>query len=399
MTENVRPTKGHPPRLETPTALMQALPGSAYRSARQFLLERDRIFHRDWFLVGREEMMVGPGDYLHADVAGESVLVVRTRAGELRGFFNVCRHRGSQLVMDEATASDEGSERSGRFKGSISCPYHAWTYGLEGELRVAPFLSESDGLHKENLGLRTVAVQTWGGFVFVNLAAGGSRERSLPEQLGEAIARTRNYSLEQLRIGARLVYDVAANWKVIVENFNECYHCGPVHPELCELVPVFKQEGGRGLTASAWEDGIPHRDGATTFTLSGTTERAPLPGLSEHERVRHKGELIYPNVMLSLSADHVAAFTLWPVAAHRTRIVCDFLFHPTEIARPAFDPNDAVEFWDLVNLQDWRICESVQRGMGSRSFTHGYYAPMEDLSLDIRRYVADRLGGGVHGLP
>jgi phenylpropionate dioxygenase-like ring-hydroxylating dioxygenase large terminal subunit len=378
---------------------MHTLPGSAYRSARQFALERDLIFHGDWFLVGRDELIAGRGDYLHADVAGESVLVVRTRAGELRGFFNVCRHRGSQLVMDEATASGMPAEPSGRFRGSISCPYHAWTYGLEGELRVAPFLSESDGLRRDHLHLHPVAVDTWGGFVFVNLTAGDSPERSLTSQLGEAVTRTRNYVLEELGIGARLVYDVVANWKVIVENFNECYHCGPVHPELCELVPAFKREGGRGLTARTWEDGIPHRDGATTFTFSGTTERAPLPGLSEEERVRHKGELIYPNLMLSLSADHVVAFTLWPAAADRTRIVCDFLFHPLEMARPAFDPSDAVAFWDLVNRQDWRMCESVQRGMGSRAFTHGYYAPMEDLSLDIRRYLADRLGSGVHGVP
>jgi Rieske 2Fe-2S family protein len=370
---------------------MQTLPGSAYRSARQFALERDRIFHREWFLVGRAEMVAGAGDYLHADVAGESVLVVRARAGELRAFFNVCRHRGSQLVVDEATASGNRPEPSGRFKGAVTCPYHAWTYGLEGDLRVAPFLSESDGLRRRDLGLHPIAVQSWGGFVFVNLMAGES-DRPLAAQLGEAVARTRHYALEELRVGARLVYDAAADWKVIVENFNECYHCGPVHPELCELVPAFKAQGGRGLTERAWEDGIPHREGATTFTFSGTTDRAPLPGLSEDERVRHKGELVYPNLMLSLSADHVAAFALWPVEAGRTRIVCDFLFHPSEIGRPGFDPSDAVGFWDLVNRQDWRICESVQRGMGSRAFTHGYYAPMEDLSLDIRRYLADRLG-------
>jgi Rieske 2Fe-2S family protein len=138
--------------------------------------------------------------------------------------------------------------------------------------------------------------------------------------------------------------------------------------------------------------GVPHRDGATTFTRDGTTTRAPFPGLSEDERTRHKGELLYPNMMLSLSSDHVAAFTLWPVAPGRTLIDCDFLFHPDEIARPGSDPSDAVEFWDLVNRQDWRICEAVQDGMGSTAFDTGFYAPMEDLSLDIRRYVADRLG-------
>jgi Rieske 2Fe-2S family protein len=276
---------------------------------------------------------------------------------------------------------------SGRFRGSIVCPYHAWTYALTGELRVAPYLDERDGLRKTDLGLRPIGVATWGGFVFVNLTPDGAVP--LAEQLGEAPERVRNYPLEELRTARRLTYEVAANWKVVVENYNECYHCGPVHPELCEVVPAFRQGGGKDLD---WDRGVPHREGSTTFTFSGTTDRAPFPGLSEEERLRHKGELVYPNLMISLSPDHVAAFRVWPLEAGRTRIECDFLFHPEEMAGTSFDPGDAVGFWDLVNRQDWRICESVQQGMGSRAFDVGYYAPMEDLSLDIRRYVGERLG-------
>ena len=373
------------------TEMMRTLPRSAYLSDAHFALETERIFHSEWFLVAREEIFPATGDHLVVDVAGESVLLVRDRSGELRGFYNVCRHRGSQLVMDGTEAdAGAGPAPAGRFKGAIRCPYHAWTYGLSGELRNAPFLTESDGLRREQLGLHPVAVETWGGFVFVNLTPSEvTLARSLAVRLNGADDRSRNYPLVDLRIGRRVTYDVRANWKAIVENYNECYHCGSVHPELCEVVPAFKQEGGRELD---WNAGIPLREGATTFTFSGTTTRTPFAGLSADEQVRHKGELIYPNMMLSLSADHVVAFTLWPVDAGRTRIDCDFLFHPDEMARPGFDPSDAVEFWDLVNRQDWRICESVQRGMSSRVFDHGYYAPMEDLSLDIRRYLAEMLG-------
>ncbi len=377
---------------EPATELMRTLPASAYGSSERFEREAEAIFWREWFVVGREESIPEAGDYLHAAVAGESVLVVRTRSGELSGAYNVCRHRGSQLVMDPPrdAASDGMPEASGRFKGSIRCPYHAWTYGMDGELRSAPFLTESDGLRREQLHLYPVAIDTWGGFIFANLTPSEvTSARSLTACLGEAVDRTRNYPLAELRTRRRVVYDVDANWKVIVENYNECYHCGPVHPELCEVVPAFKQGGGRELD---WDAGIPHREGATTFTMTGTTDRAPFPELTADERTRHKGELLYPNLMLSLSADHVAAFTLWPLEAGRTRVVCDFLFHPDEIAKPSFDPADAVEFWDLVNRQDWQICESVQRGMSSRAFTTGYYAPMEDLSLDIRRYLAEMLG-------
>ena len=209
-----------------------------------------------------------------------------------------------------------------------------------------------------------------------------TRALPLTAQIQGAPEYLANYPLDLLEPTTRIIYRVEANWKAIVENYNECYHCGPVHPELTDLVPAFR--GGNNLD---WEQGIPHRDGAWTFTRSGTTARQPFPGLSEEEKVRHKGQLIYPNLMLSLAADHVTAFTLWPESPTLTHVVCDFLFHPDEIASEGFDPSDAVEFWDLVNQQDWRICALVQRGMKSKRFTTGFYAPMEDYSMDIRRYL------------
>jgi Rieske 2Fe-2S family protein len=233
-------------------------------------------------------------------------------------------------------------------------------------------------------------VNTWGGFVFVHLEPEVAAQpgETLADQLGRVPQRLIRYPLAELRSARTIEYDVAANWKVLLENYNECYHCGGVHPELCRVVPAFAK-GGLGLD---WERGIPHRDGAFTFTFTGKTERKPFAALNDDERVRHNGELIYPNFMLSLSADHVAAFTLWPQAPDRTRVVCDFLFHPEEMEKPDFDPSDAVDFWDVVNRQDWSICERVQLGMNSRKFEFGYYGPMEDASLDIRRYIARRLG-------
>jgi glycine betaine catabolism A len=363
-------------------ALERTLDRAYYQSGEIFARERDGIFFSDWFCVGREEELRSPGEYVVKNVAGESVLIVRRTDGGLAAHYNVCRHRGSQLVPH----GDKGC-----FAGGIRCPYHSWTYSLEGALRTAPFLDERSGMTKGNLALHPVNVDVWGGFLFVNLSPAGASARghTLAAQLGPIPERVRRYPLAELRVARTIRYDVRANWKVVLENYNECYHCGPVHPELCRLVPAFRQRGGAELD---WERGIPHRDGAWTFTLTGTSSRAPFTGLDEDERVRHKGELVYPNFMLSLSAEHVAAFTLWPEAPDRTLIVNDFLFHPDEIAKPDFDPGDAVEFWDVVNRQDWEICESVQRGMRSRVFQSGYYAPMESASLDIRRYVRQRLG-------
>jgi Rieske 2Fe-2S family protein len=353
-----------------------------YVEADWYVREVESVFSRQWFCVGREEEIPVSGDHLVCDIVGESVLVTKTRSGKLAAYINLCRHRGSQLTDATGKPSQAEIGASGRFKGSIQCPYHAWTYSFDGELRAAPFLDESDGLRKADLPLHHVGVETWGGFVWVHLAP----EHSLPlsDQFQETESYLANYPLTDLRIGARIVYPVASNWKAIVENYNECYHCGPVHPELVELVPAFRQRGGFDLD---WEEGIPHREGAWTFTATGTSNRRPFPGLSPEEQERHKGQLIYPNLMLSLSADHVAAFTLWPHGPALTTVVCDFLFHPDEMSGRDFDPSDAVEFWDMVNGQDWKVCESVQRGMTSHRFSTGFYAPMEDYSNDIRRYL------------
>ena len=377
--------------------LEMSLPKASFVSESEFRRERDVIIFADWFCVGRADGLTTSGDFLTADVVGESVIVVRGDDGGLRGFYNLCRHRGSRLVPPEEAApgglkaggqmtgrGDGAGWRSGCFAGSIKCPYHAWTYGLDGTLRSAPFLPDLRN-HRAALSLHQVEVGTWGGFVFARLEPGAGP--SLTDSLGPIPARVAAYRMEDLRTGARLRYEVAANWKVVLENYNECYHCGPVHPELCELVPEFARTGGD----VDWEAGVPHRAGSYTFTATGTTTRKPLPGLSEMERTRHFGELVLPNLMISLSADHVAAFTLWPRSAGLTTVICDFLFHPDEIAKPDFDPGDAVSFWDLVNRQDWLICERVQDGMTSRRFAAGYLAPMEEPSADVRKYVTQRL--------
>jgi Rieske 2Fe-2S family protein len=363
-------------------SLERTLPRAYYFDDAIYNRERERIFFRDWFLACRDEQIAVPGDYRCIGVAGESVIIVRGKDGALRAHYNVCRHRGSRLVPEESC---------GTFAGGIRCPYHSWTYEFDGRLRTAPFLEDADGLHKDELGLHRVGVDVWGGFVFVNLTpeAAAAEGRTLAAQLEGVPERLKRYPLSELRIGASITYEIAANWKVMLENYNECYHCAGVHPELSALVPSFKKKGGADLD---WERGIPHREGAYTFTFSGTTDRALFAGLDDDERTRHKGELIYPNFLLSLSADHVAAFTVFPRGPLETTIVCDFLFHPDEIRKASFDPSDAVEFWDLTNRQDWKICESVQRGMGSRVWEYGYYAPMERWSLDLRRYVNERLG-------
>ncbi|MGH6628880.1 MAG: aromatic ring-hydroxylating oxygenase subunit alpha, partial [Burkholderiales bacterium] len=352
-----------------------------------FALEREHIFMREWVCVGREEEFPVTGDHKVLDLYGESILLLRNEAGNLKAFYNVCRHRGARICPSPGDDSVLALKGGIVGKRSIICPYHAWTYDLDGQLIRAPFLTDEIHFDMKNVQLHPVLVETWGGFIFLNLTP--DEAPPFEETIAVAARRFTRYPLADLRVAKTISYEVQANWKVLCENYNECYHCGPVHPELCRIVPAFREAGGAHLD---WERGIPHREGATTFTFSGESTRRSFPGLNEDERVRHKGELVYPNLFMSLAREHVTFYILRALGPGRTCIDCYFLFEPFEMDKPDFDPSDAVEFWHLVNQQDWAICERVQQGMAARVHDRGVYAPMEDWNLDIRRYVSDRIG-------
>ncbi|MGH8245538.1 MAG: aromatic ring-hydroxylating oxygenase subunit alpha, partial [Gammaproteobacteria bacterium] len=301
--------------------LERSLPREFYLDQRVFDRERAELFQREWFCAGRVSEIPQPGDYVLRRVGGECIIVTRTRDGGLRAFHNVCRHRGAELVNSGgADAAEMESTLQGRFPGAIRCPYHSWTYELDGALRLATLVDDKVAPVKGSLSLYPAGLETWAGFFFINIRKhenGGTG--SLLDQLGPIPERVRRYPLADLVTARRIVYETAANWKVILENYNECYHCGPVHPELCDIVPAFRKQGGASLD---WDRGIPHRPGADTFTFSGNSTRPSFPGLNEDEKIRHKGELIYPNLMLSLAREHAAAFRLWPLGPDRTTVVC-----------------------------------------------------------------------------
>ncbi len=372
--------------------MQETLPSAAYTEPASFLREKDELFTKSWFCSARQEDIPELGSAIIIEILGESVILARLKDGGLRAHFNVCRHRGSKLCSHDekwGLTLNGGIDRE-----FIRCPYHQWTYGLDGKLVSAPHLSNNPGFDRSKFSLYPVGVGTWGGFIFLKLDPEVDEilPRALEEKdIGHAPHRLNNYPLDLLKTAHVINYDVDANWKVIAENYNECYHCGGVHPELCEVVPLFRKGGGLELD---WENGIPHREGAWTYTMSGTTNRKPFETLNEFERVRHKGELVYPNLMLSMSAEHGAAFLLWPLSANRTRVECRFLFDPEEMVRNDFAPEDAIDFWDITNRQDWAICERVQLGMNSRVHKQGFYAPMEDDSVDIRKYIEKHLGSG-----
>ena len=184
--------------------------------------------------------------------------------------------------------------------------------------------------------------------------------------------------MEQLRLGHRIVYDVAANWKLIIQNYSECLHCPGVHPALQRLSHFLSSEN-EPANPSYLGGSMDLREGIDTLSMDGQRHRPCLPGLPAEEHRRVHFYAVLPNLLLSLHPDYVMTHTLWPRAVDRTEIVCEWHFHPDAMAGPTFSPDDAVSFWDLTNRQDWHVCEQMQLGLRSRAYRPGPYSNREDL--------------------
>jgi Rieske 2Fe-2S family protein len=357
----------------------RTLPAPYYVDEAFFKREMDACFGRMWVHVGREEEVQVPGQFVVRDLVGESIIVTRSPAGAIRSFYNVCRHRGTRLCTDAA----------GTFAGSIQCPYHAWTYDLEGRLVGAPHMEEVPHFRKADFPLHAVHADVWDGHVFLNLSADSG---PLAAHLGDLREKFRPWRMGDLRLGRRIVYDVAANWKLIIQNYNECLHCPNLHPALNRLSHYLTGEN-EPLRSTYMGGRMDLRPGIETLSMDGTCPRAPLPGLSMDDRRRVYYYSIFPNLLLSLHPDYMLTHTLWPISPQRTINVCEWHFHPDEIGREGFDASDAIEFWDMTNRQDWHVCELSQAGITSRAYTPGPYSNREDLLYAFDRMIV-RLHGG-----
>ena len=352
-------------RTETFVQGAKTLAGHYFTSPDILAEELERIFNRRWLCVGRVDQLSHPGDYCLQPVGNESVILLRDRDEHLRAFFNVCRHRGTRLC--EAL--------HGRFSETIQCPYHAWTYALDGQLIGAPFMSEVEGFDKRDYPLHAVEVAAWDGFVFINL----HREcEPFAQAFAPLLRRFARFNVARLKPASRIEYDVRANWKLIFQNYSECLHCPTLHPGLAKLSPY--QSGENDLVEGPYLGG--YMDIAVeggSLSLTGRACGLPVGDLpaDDHQRVYYYS--IFPNLLLSLHPDYVMFHTLWPQAPARTRVVCEWLFHPDSFAQPDFDPKDAVNFWDMTNRQDWRICELGQQGVSSRVYAPSPYSSRESV--------------------
>ncbi|HEV8305601.1 MAG TPA: aromatic ring-hydroxylating dioxygenase subunit alpha, partial [Gemmatimonadales bacterium] len=356
----------------------RTLAGRYYTAPEVLTLEQERIFSRRWICVGRVETIAAPGDYMLAEVAGESIIVLRDQAGERRAFYNVCRHRGTRLC--EAP--------SGRLSETIQCPYHAWTYALDGRLIGAPHMHEVEGFDKKAYPLHAVALAEWEGFLFVNLDPAAE---PFDHAYAPLVGRFTQYNLPALRTVRWIEYEVRANWKLILQNYNECLHCPTIHPELSTKLPY--TSGANDLVEGPFLGGYMEIKAPNeSATLSGRPCGLPLGDLPAEDRRRAYYYSLFPTMMLSLHPDYAVFYTVWPQGPMASRVVCEWMVHPDAPAAPGYNIRDAEEFWDRTNRQDWHICERSQLGVSSRAYQPGPYSPRESIPAAWDRTYLQALG-------
>ncbi len=377
---------------ESLAAGAKSLPQKYFVSPEVFAEEQAKIFAKQWLLVGHQSQIVKPGDYFLIEVPAppsqqgygatkESIIVVRDQKSEVRGFHNVCRHRGSRLKEDTCGHAS-----------TIQCPYHAWTYGLDGRLIGAPHMDEVPGFVKADYSLKPVKLDVWEGFIFVNLK--GERTgvsdpgySSLERWFAPLNGKFSHWNMSILRSAKRIEYDVRANWKLMFENYSECYHCLGVHPQLQKVSPYDSAEND--LTEGPFLGGFMSVTKGDSLTMTGKTCALPVGDINAADFRRAFYYSIFPNMLLSLHPEYVMVHQLWPQSPDRTLIVCDWLFHPDAfksgeeagVTDPgySFNPEDAIEFWDITNKQDWHVCELSQQGIASRAYEPGPYSSRESI--------------------
>ena len=368
------------------------LPPEAYASQDVFDWEIEILFEGSWMCVGRvrDLALASAGDQVGVQAGRQSFVLVRGDDGQLRSFHNICRHRGHELL-----AVGESRHQRG-----IRCPYHAWVYGLEGDCRAAPRFDMPE-FDKGAFGLVEARVAEWDGWLFVN-ARGDAP--AFEEQVGNLALVVDDYSPATLRLGARHEYELAANWKIAIENYLECYHCSEIHPELCKVTPPESDISYSELPSGSWIGGpMELRDHADTMSLTGESRGTVIPSLPEDMRRIVGYAALFPNLLISPHPDYVMTHRLVPLAPGRTWIECAWYFPEEAFEKPGFTPDYASEFWDITNREDWIACESVQRNVTSPGYRQGPFSHWEvDVfraqAMIARSYLAGRLVGPDHDL-
>ena len=342
------------------------------------------IWHRQWLLVGRSDRLAAVGDYQVVEVGDQSVIITRDGNHRLRAFHNTCRHRGSVLCR----------QLHGNFRGKrIVCPYHAWTYSLEGELTATPWRLEGGGFDAARYPLYNVAVGEWAGFIFINLD-----ENAAPfddRTLADTPALLANWNLGETVTVHTMTLDLECNWKAFWDNFNECLHCPIVHPELCRIVPQFREGLATGnVIRNDGDTSSPLIEGAVTWSVGGKTDLPWFEGLTEREqRAGATFGVFPPGGYVVVHVDYARLVHMLPTGPERTRLVVSWLVPPKTVEHPGFSVEKLIELAETVVREDGRASEINQKGLRSNRHKAGVLMPQEIFVREFHDWVREQLDG------
>ncbi len=343
--------------------------------------EYENIFLKNWICAGRSSDLKEKGQYKVINIGPESVIVLRGDDGELIAYYNVCRHRGTRICENE----------SGQFSKSIQCKYHGWTYNLNGQLFGAPNMDAVDTFNKDDYSLHPVTIAEWDGFIFINLS-------DSPKKFATAFAplmnRFSHWDIADLAVHETKQYIVNGNWKLVIQNYCECYHCPILHPD---LAAIHNYMGGHNdLYEGPFLGGyMDLNEDKESITASGQLCCPPLDGVKGDNLNRVYYYSIFPNMLLSLHPEYVMYHTVWPEGIDKCKVTCSWLFSKQTVDSGKYKTSDAIDFWDMTNKQDWYISELAQLGIQSKKYFPSPYSGQESLLAAFDKYYLSVLNNSL----
>lgn len=373
--------------------LEPSLPSSWYFDPARFALELEHIWYRNWIYLCRSSSLAAPGCYRTFTLGTQPLLLIRGDDGRARGFFNSCRHRGAQLCAEPA----------GRAGHGITCPYHAWHYGLDGRLARIPSGGRKHYVSLPDNGLHPIAVHEWRGFLYVHLGHPEALPPGAPPARhfsanSEAVA---HWPIEDLVVGEHRTQRLRCNWKIFWENYNECLHCPGVHPALSSLVPIYRRGIMEPRDDPEWrshlaEDDPAQRGGLRPGTATWSRDGRPLPHQfatldAEERRAGYHFVTHLPAHYVVAHVDYVRSSRLLPIGPEETEIDVEWLFPRATLEDPAADISGAVEFSARVLAEDAAACENNQRGLHARAHAQGQLMPEEYEIYRLHQWISSQL--------